>query len=267
MPVATWRFSKDIDHRIASDTVGKRCNFDEVIRLLTQQENADSLKLRTDWRTDFCALDEFLTVVPPPANAEPDPYDKPVALPVAAGRELYIVEGMAGYYVLLEFGKDRYRASILGQKNTFGGLTHQVFARPDTTLLVLTNVDGWMGAGRGATGEATTRLQIYDLERDEWLLDAPVGRYETGLSSETDDGEQSPGQEQNVSRYYRVLNQARTVVLGRYRIDSSSEKPLSKDSTDTMPIGLFGDEPPVKQEPYPPGTYRLVAGWYQRAEP
>jgi len=269
VPAPTWRFNEIIDRQIAADTLNRGCDFEEVLGAVPNAEESSdyALGIWTPWRTDFCALSQFLAAPTKPVfPTEDTAYVRPVSLANGTGRQLFIVQEAMGYIALLEFKVGRFRASVLGKHSIFGGVEHRLHHPAGSSLLEVVSTYGNMGAGRGASGEATTTLQLYDLDHDQWLLNAPVGYVETYLGYEDEEGE-NPSQNLEISRYYRVLNQGRTVVLGYYRVDNTTESPRPHDSTATLPPPLGGNNAaPAAPEPFPPGTYRLVAGRYELAK-
>jgi hypothetical protein len=95
-----------------------------------------------------------------------------------------------------------------------------------------------------------------------------VGRYETSFGYTDEQGRNVSGQDQEVTRAYRVLDKGRTVVLGKYAIDQNPDLDVRGAATDSFPAlppYLLGSAsaPP---EAFPPGTYRLRAGKYQRVK-
>lgn len=192
-----------------------------------------------------------------PPNTDTAPAS-PVRVANAAGRALFIVPTDFGGLWLLETQTARYRLCRLGRINEFGGIAYQLCPRQRPRLLVLTNTEGSMGAGRCASGEAHTWLQVYDLAQDKLLLNALLGRYQTTLSC--DDAE---GQEVGVARYCRVAPDGQTIVLGYYADDLGEGAPR-RDSAAALPPSIFGAEGPAATS-YPPGTYHWQAGRYQRA--
>jgi hypothetical protein len=100
------------------------------------------------------------------------------------------------------------------------------------------------------------------------VLKAPVGRYETSTDYNDEEGRNVTGQEQEVTRAYRVVDQGRTVVLGRYAIDQNPDpeaRGAATDSFPALPPFLFGSAsaPP---KAFPPSTYRFRAGKHQRSK-
>lgn len=203
------------------------------------------------WLTNYCLLHAFLadsaSVLPTiSAGERPSGYPRPVHLPTRSARKLYLVGEQQ--VALLEFRPDgAFRGMMLGHANPFGGVEHLLFTQADAELLVLTTVHGNMGAGRCASGESATYLQVYDLLHDQWLLNERVGRSEIMLGGcEDENGAEVGSQELDVTRSYRVRDQGRTLHLGGYTV--------SGDATDTDTTSTELAE----------GTYRLRQGRYQR---
>jgi hypothetical protein len=78
-------------------------------------------------------------------------YKKPVRLPSATGRLLFIAGGYDPV-LLLEFEGERLRFLILnadGGANgpLAAGVSNRFYAQPEGNLLVLANTDGSLGAG------------------------------------------------------------------------------------------------------------------------
>jgi hypothetical protein len=245
------------------------CDFEAVRASLPVGENDEAaLGQWTPWRIDTCALKELgelpeeATTALPENTAYSSSWVEPVRVANATGRNLFIVQTNGNYVSLLETQPGRYRACQLGRANELGGLSYQLCPRRRPRLLVLTKVEGYMGHGHCASGESFTRLQVYDLAHDNWLLNAPLGRYQTTLSCENDSGQEVPGRETGVQRYCRVADDGQTILLGYYA-DNLDEGAPVRDSAATMPPSIFGSEAGAAAA-YPPGTYQLRGSRYQR---
>ena len=245
------------------------CGFEDVWQAVPSSATDDDIPLNvwTPWLTDSCLLAEFNFQAAQSSPLDPaEPYANPIILPNAAGRRLYLVQDAFGGVALLEREATRFRVSRLGNEDGFGGLSYRLHHLSGTTLLELTNRYGAMGAGRGASGSATTYLQVYDVAQDRWLMKTAVGRIETSTGYEDEQGRNVAGQDQEVTREYRVMNQGRTVVLGKFAIDTNPDPDVRSAATDSFPAlppPLFGSEsaPP---DAFPPGTYQLTGGRYRR---
>jgi hypothetical protein len=177
LPCRTCSFTAAIDQRIAAvDPTGDNplcCNFADLATPLLPvdadsgtQESA-GLAPKTlgwsAWTTDYRILHRYLfnaKFEQEHGNFEPR-YKKPVRLPSATGRQLFIAGGYDPV-LLLEFEGERFRFLILnaeGGENgpLAAGVSHRFYAQPQGDLLVLTNTDGSLGAG-GVMGEVTTWL-------------------------------------------------------------------------------------------------------------
>lgn len=263
-------FTDSIDQQIAAAALPpgpearERCEFTRYVpddRL----DEGECCNDWTPWLTEFYALEEFL-----PWGGDSDTtggrYPRPVLLPNAAGRQLFLAESSeVGSIVLLEFRDGRYRALVLGRHNVFGGVRHRLYRHPDADLLVLENTLGAMGAGRGAGGYADTHLQTYDLRRNRWLLDTHVYLYDTQLGYEDEAGENHEGGNQSIHRYYRVRDRGRTIVLGKYLLNAGEQVPANPAAfrLRRRPPRLYGRQDADSTD-LPAGTYRLVAGRYRR---
>ncbi|WP_165822037.1 hypothetical protein [Hymenobacter edaphi] len=251
-------FTDSVDQRIADAArppgpqARERC---ELMRYVPADrlDEEECCNEWTPWLTEFCALEEFI-----PTGAAEGSYPRPVPLPNAAGRQLFLAGSpYFGPIVLLEFRGPRYRARVLGRHSGFGGIRHQLYRSADAELLVLENTYGHMGAGRGSSGSAVTWLQIYDLRRDQWLFSALTSRTEEYHGYTDDEGREVPSRYLEASRDYAVRDQGRTVVLGRYRPHATA----ADDRSDTVAYSLAG----AAGADLPAGTYRLGAGRYRRA--
>lgn len=193
----------------APTAIRSACDFETVLSAIPSGPDNDEIPIGvwTDWRTDVCMLEEFdfQDAVAALASAG-KPYDQPIRLPSVAGRQLFIVRDASSYIVLVDLKPNRYRACVLGLQNGFGSVTYQLCHPPGTTLLAVTSAYGRMGAGRGASGSATTYLKLYDLKQDHWLLHTTVGRTETSFGYEDEQGHEVSGKNQDVSRYHRLFN-------------------------------------------------------------
>jgi hypothetical protein len=270
LPCRTCSFTEAIDRRIAAvDPTGDNplcCNFADLATPLLPvdadsgtQESA-SLAPKTlgwsAWTTDYRILHMYLfnaKFEQEHGNFEPR-YKKPVRLPSATGRQLFIAGGYDPV-LLLEFAGERFRFLILnaeGGENgpLAAGVSHRFYAQPQGDLLVLTNTDGSLGA-RGVMGEVTTWLSVLDLSHDTWLLDTIVDDY-----SAYEQPTPSTSGTQEVKRVYRVSDQGRTVLLGAYSFTGSPRKYAK-----LPPLKL--DQPQAKRD-LPAGTYQLLDGRYQR---
>ncbi|KAA9339268.1 hypothetical protein F0P96_01185 [Hymenobacter busanensis] len=244
----------------------QRCDFATVLNDTLHFDPAEHTDLRTapfgqwsPWLTDYCLLHEFLVDSTSLAKAGEGTYARPVRLPTRTGRQLYLAG--TELLVLLEFRPGAFRGMALAAHNTFGGLTHHFYPHPEAELLVLTAVRGDMGAGRGASGEAITDLQVYDLRHNQWLLNTPVGRYETHFGYTNDNGEDSPSEELDVQRQYKVLDRGRTIWLGAYTVQGNA--PDTARVQPQLPPDLLGDAADTTGQ-LPAGTYRLQQGQYRR---
>ena len=265
-------FFAAIDRRIRATPAGDSCEFEEqACATIPDDPFEDSTFVFgtwTPWLTNFCYLREILADSGA-VRTDQDPFARPVPLPNVAGRQLFLLKtAEMRHIVLLEFQQSRFRVTPMGRQSEWGTIEHQLFPHPEGDLLVLTNTFGYMGMGRGHTGQATTRLQVYDLSHDRWLLSAPVARSESEAGITDDVGDEvSPGQDLEISRYYRVADQGRTIVLGYYTAANELDRAkAAQDSLPTMPPALFeSDDAPRRPEPWPPGTYHLIDGAYRRA--
>lgn len=244
----------------------RRCDLGETINDLLGAKNEEFDLIQpyvcdrwSPWLTDYCLLTAFLAdsarvLAPGPREEPPSRYPQPVRLPSRSGRQLYLAGEQQ--IALLEFRPDgAFRGMMLGHANSFGGVEHQLYPHPDAELLVLTTTHGNMGAGRCASGESATYLQIYDLLQDQWLLNERVARSETRLGGcEDENGEQAGGSDWEEARRYAVRDQGRTLRFGPYT--SSGDGPTIYPDADTAANALaeMAD-----------GTYRLRQARYQRA--
>jgi hypothetical protein len=270
LPCRTCSFTEAIDRRIAAvDPTGDNplcCNFADLATPLLPvdsdsgaQEPA-SLYPKTlgwsAWTTDYRVLHMYLfnsKFEQEHGSFEPR-YKKPVRLPSATGRQLFIAGGYDPV-LLLEFEGERFRFIILnaeGGENgpVAAGVSHHFYPHPEGDLLVLTNTDGSLGAG-GMSGEVTTWLSVIDISHDKWLLDTVVDDFSayaqpTASSSGT----------QEVKRVYQVRDEGRTVHLGAYSFKGSP-----RQYAKLPPLKL--DQPSAKRD-LPAGTYHLLDGRYQR---
>jgi hypothetical protein len=194
-----------------------------------------------------------------------DTYPQPVPIPNQAGRQLYLVG--EGLIALLEFKQDRFRALPVGEANTFGGVTHTLLRSPAAELLVLESVRGTMGMGRGASGFAITWLQVYDLGRNTWAVQVPVGCYNTHLGYTDETAEEVAGGEQTIAQAWHWQEQGRVLVLGRYHVSGGAnylEDGQPGTYTSSTAPTLFKEE--LEQDSMqllPPGRYAWRQGKYQ----
>jgi hypothetical protein len=270
LPCRTCSFTEAIDRRIAAvDPTGDNplcCNFADLATPLLPidadsgtQEPA-SLDPKTlgwsAWTTDYRILHMYLfnsKFEQEHGSFEPR-YKKPVRLPSATGRQLFIAGGYDPV-LLLEFEGERFRFIILnaeGGENgpVAAGVSHRFYPHPEGDLLVLTNTDGSLGAG-GRMGEVTTWLSVVDISHDTWLLDTVVDDF-----SSYERPTASASGTQEVKRVYQVSNEGRTVLLGAYSFKGSP-----RQYAKLPPLKL--DQPPAKRD-LPAGTYHLLDGRYQR---
>lgn len=251
----TLDFTDSIDQRIAEAALPpgpearERCEFTRYVPDDRLDED-ECCNAWTPWLTEFCALDEFRGRGEA-SDTTTGRYPRPVPVPNAAGRQLFLAESSEfGPIVLLEFRGGRYRARVLGRHNVFGGIRHRLYGSARAELLLFENTYGHMGAGRGSSGQAVTWLQVYDLRRDQWAFSACIGRTEEYHGYTADDGREVPSRYFEASRPYTVRDQGRTIVLGRYQQHTAE--------------GASPDETMATGPDLPAGTYRLVAGRYRR---
>jgi hypothetical protein len=182
LPCRTCSFTEAIDRRIAAvDPTGDNplcCNFAELATPLLPVDAASGESQPANlapqalgwsaWTTDYRILHMCLfnsKFEQEHGNFEPR-YKKPVRLPSATGRQLFIAGGYDPV-LLLEFEGERFRFLILnaeGGENgpVAAGVSHRFYSHSQGDLLVLTNTDGSLGAG-GMSGEVTTWLSVIDL--------------------------------------------------------------------------------------------------------
>ena len=246
----------------------RRCDFGETLNdlLVPNKRDFDSewpyvFDRWSPWLTDYCLLNAFLAdsarvLAPGPRQEPPSSYPRPVRLPSRSGRQLYLAGEQQ--IALLEFRPDgAFRGMMLGHANTFGGVEHHLYPHPDAELLVLTTTHGDMGAGRCASGQSATFLQVYDLLHDQWLLDERVAGSETRLGGcEGENGEEVGGSDWEEERRYEVRDQGRTLRFGSYT--------SSGDGPHIYPDYPDADTATSANPELADGTYRLRQGRYRR---
>jgi hypothetical protein len=266
----TCSFTEAIDRRIAAvDPTGDNplcCNFAELATPLLPVDAASGESQPANlapqalgwsaWTTDYRILHMYLfnsKFEQEHGNFEPR-YKKPVRLPSATGRQLFIAGGYDPV-LLLEFEGERFRFLILnaeGGENgpVAAGVSHRFYSHSQGDLLVLTNTDGSLGAG-GMSGEVTTWLSVIDISHDKWLLDTVVADFSTYARPTA-----SASGTQEVKRVYQVSDEGRTVLLGAYSFKGST-----RQYAKLPPLKL--EQPQAKRD-LPAGTYHLLDGRYQR---
>jgi hypothetical protein len=262
-------FTADVDRRIvaAAPAEGEPpgcCDFWRLAQPLLppgarEGEKPGSLRSKawgwSAWSTDYRLLRAYqYDAALDRRHPGPFPrYKKPVRLPHAGGRLLFLAGGFDPV-LLLEVAADRFRFIVLNEDADGGpggaGVAYKYYPHPEGDLLVLTNADGSLGAG-GTSGAVTTWLSVFDFGQDRWLLDTVVGSYEAAFEPTAhDDGTR------DVRRTHQVLDEGRAVVLGPYRRRGNAR------TWPTLPRLELG-QPPARFD-LPAGTYRLQHGRYQR---
>ena len=261
-------FSAEIDQRIAREPNTEDCSIFTTFETATQQQLPELNRRTTRWTpwlTDFCVLRDYL------AEGR-GKYARPVPLPNRANRQLFLAG--ASEMILVEFAAEKFRFVWLGSRTTysFGGDTsHALYYYPDAELLVLQNVNGAMGAGRGASGSASTWLQIFDIKQDAWLINTPIEWYNTSVGYTDSDETDHAGGEQTISRKWQLQAHGRTLRLGGYevaghkRYDDENEPDNYQAPKLTQRLREAMEEnTTLDKYVLPAGTYRLVMGQYRR---
>jgi hypothetical protein len=270
LPCRTCSFTEAIDRRIAAvDPTGDNplcCNFAELATPLLPADSDSGTQESTSlypkklewsaWTSDYRILHMYLfnaKFEQEHGNFEPR-YKKPVRLPSAAGRQLFIAGGYDPV-LLLEFEGERFRFIILnaeGGENgpVAAGVSHRFYPHSAGDLLVLINTDGSLGAG-GMSGEVTTWLSVIDISHDNWLLDTVVDDFSAyAMPTANFTGTQE------VKRIYQVSDEGRALHLGAYSFKGST-----RQYAKLPPLKL--EQPQAKRD-LPAGTYHLLDGRYQR---
>jgi len=263
-------FSAEIDQRIVRDSQAKDCAIVATFETVTQQQTPELNRRTTRWTpwlADFCVLRDYL-------DEGTGKYARPVPLPNRAKRQLFLAG--ASEMILVEFAAKKFRFVWLGSRTTyhFGGDTsHALYYYPDAELLVLQNVNGAMGAGRGASGSATTWLQVFDIKQDAWLVNTPIAWYSTSVGYTDDNDTDYAGGEQTISRKWQLQAQGRTLCLGGYaivgrkRYDDKNEPDAYRAPTLTPRLReAMQDDTTLDKYVLPAGTYHLLEGQYRRTE-
>ena len=197
-------------------------------------------------------------------------YTQPVPVPNRESRLLFLVGSEE--MILLEFRENTFRFVWLGVRTTygFGGETsHALHYYDDAELLVLQNVNGALGMGRGASGSACTWLQIFDIKHDKWLVNTPIGWYNTRMGYEDENGANQAGGEQTVSRRWQLRAHGRTLRLGGYQVQGKQRDGDEPDSYATATLTrqiktAIEEDATLNKYVWRSGTYHLLNGQYQR---
>jgi hypothetical protein len=261
-------FSKEIDQLIANAPSAGECSLFTTFEAATQQQTPELNRRTTAWTpwlTNYCALRDYL-------DEGTGPYARPVPVPNRENRQLFLAGDSD--MILVEFAAERFRFVWLGIRTTyhFGGDTsHALYYYPDAELLVLQNVNGAMGAGRGASGSASTWLQIFDIKQDAWLINTPIEWYSTSVGYTTEDETDHAGGEQTISRKWQLQAHGRTLrlggyeVMGRKRYDDENEPDSYQAATLTQQLrAAMKEDTTLDKYVLPAGTYRLLKGQYRR---
>jgi hypothetical protein len=261
-------FSEEIDQRIMRDSNAENCSIFTTFEEATHQDIPElnrRITTWTPWLTNFCVLRDYLE----PGTGT---YARPVPLPNRQHRQLFLAG--ASEMILVEFAAEKFRFVWLGSRTTysFGGDTsHALYYYPDAELLVLQNVNGAMGMGRGASGSASTWLQVYDIKQDAWLINTPIEWYNTSVGYTDNDETEHAGGEQTISRKWQLQAHGRTLrlggyeVVGRKRYDDENEPDGYLAPTLTQQLReAMEEDTTLDKYVLPAGTYRLVKGQYRR---
>jgi hypothetical protein len=261
-------FSKEIDQLIANAPTAEECSIFTTFEAATHQPTPELNRRTTTWTpwlTDYCVLRDYL-------DEGTGPYARPVPVPNRENRQLFLAG--ASDMILVEFTAGKFRFVWLGTRTTysFGGDTsHALYYYPDAELLVLQNVNGAMGMGRGASGSASTWLQIFDIKQDAWLVNTPIAWYSTSLGYADEDGTDHAGGEQIISRKWQLRAHGRALrlggydVVGRKRYDDENEPDAYRAATLTQQLReAMEDDTTLDKYVLPAGTYRLLRGQYRR---
>lgn len=263
-------FAPALAARIAQAPACADCDFETFCQqpdtTLTPRSEGDVAW--TPWSTKWGMLQPLLPAYSPAPKVvdnQEGTYPQPVRIPNQAGRELYLVG--EGLVALLEVEQDRFRVLPVGEANTFGGVTHTLLRTPAAELLILESVRGSMGMGHGASGFAITWLQGYDLVRDTWVLQVPVGCYNTHLGYTDEAGEDVAGGEQTIEQAWHWQQQGRVLVLGPYRVSGEANylqdgRPGTYTST-TAPTTFKQELEQDSVQLLAPGRYVWRQGKYQ----
>jgi hypothetical protein len=263
-------FAQALAARIAQAPACADCDFEAFCQQpdTTIAPSSEGSVAWTPWSTNWGMLQALLPAHPPTkevVDTREGTYPQPVCIPNQAGRQLYLVG--EGLIALLEVEQDRFRALPVGEANTFGGVTHSLLRAPAAELLVLESVRGTMGMGRGASGFAITWLQVYDLARNTWALQVPVGCYNTHLGYTDEAGEDVAGGEQTIVQAWHWQQQGRVLVLGPYRV--SGEANYLQDgmpgtyTSSTAPTNFKQELEQDSLQLRAPGRYAWRQGKYQ----